>query len=83
MNPVLVHPGRLVCVHVETPEGNAMYRCVSCRYVQVQGPGIGVELIYDPANLAPGASYYLPAENLQTVELDPEQIVRIHPYGTE
>jgi hypothetical protein len=81
-NPLLVRPCQLLCVHVRRPDGAvAVYHFIACSYVQVPGPAIAVQLGYDPANQAPGGAYDLPEANVQWALIEPEQLVRIHPYG--
>jgi hypothetical protein len=64
--------------------GEDMFRVISCRYVQVHeeaGPKLGLELVYDPTNQAPGAAYYAPSSQLQVIVVSARALSRIHPYG--
>lgn len=84
--PVVVDPRELVCVHLQRSDGGEdTFRVVSCRYVQVHRPdgppGLGLELVYDPSNQAPGAAYYASPSQFQVIIVPAGVAKRIHPYG--
>jgi hypothetical protein len=85
MYEVVVDPQKMLEVTIEEPTGIKQVVAVTCAYVPATNAGggasVALEVVWDPANTKPDASYLCPPERLSRVLLPPARVKRIRPYS--